>query len=152
MSTAELSARAAVKIHATPSDVYNAFVDGSAMSRFWFTRRDNGLQEGKTFRWFLGGGADAVSFDVYVKELLFPNRLVIDWPGENGRLRQVTWLIEELEAGGTSLAIEETGFVGSFDQIIEEVLNSTRGFNQVVVAAKAFVEHGVRVNVVADHV
>lgn len=122
------------------------------MSQYWFTRHDSGLREGETFRWFLGDDAEAISFDVYVKELLFPHKMVIEWPGDNGRLRQVTWLFEELDGGGTSLSIEETGFTGSDGQIVEGVLDSTRGFNQVIIAAKAFVEHGVRVNVVADHV
>jgi hypothetical protein len=44
------------------------------------------------------------------------------------------------------------GFTGSDEQIFVSVLDSTRGFNQVIIAVKAFVEHGVQVNVVVDHV
>ena len=37
------------------------------------------------------------------------------------------------------------------DSILERVLDSTGGFNQVIIAAKALIEHGVELNVVADH-
>ena len=53
--------------------------------------------------------------------------------------------------GDTILTIEESGFVGSSEAIVARVLDSTGGFNQVVVAAKAFIEHGIGLNVVASH-
>ena len=34
---------------------------------------------------------------------------------------------------------------------IENLATSTAGFNQVIVAARAFVEHGIGLNVVAEH-
>lgn len=50
------------------------------------------------------------------------------------------------------LTIEETGFTGSPEAIMACALDSTGGFNQVIVAAKALLEHGVALNVVADHI
>lgn len=127
-----------------------AFVDGSAMSKFWFTRRDDGLRQGQAVTWFLGDGDDAMAFDIRVKELVRPSRIVIEW--ENGGApTQVTWSITGTDAGDTRLTIEETGFSGSPEAVLERVLDSTGGFNQVIVAAKAFIEHRVDVNVVADH-
>ena len=152
MKANNLSAFASVKIHAAPSDVCRAFVDASEMSNYWFTRYDSGLRQGETVRWFLGDDADALSFDVYVEELLFPHKLVVNWPGEGGELRQVKWLFREVEGGGTALSIEETGFTGSDERIVESVVDSTRGFNQVILAAKAFIEYGVQLNVVTDRV
>ena len=151
MNSSNLSAKATVRIRKSPSEVFRAFADAGEMSRFWFTRRDDGLMEGETVAWFLGNGADAMSFDVRVKELQEPNRLVIEWDGYDGRTTQVAWSFAETEDGDTILAIEETGFAGSDDEIVERVLDSTGGFNQVAIAAKALVEHGVELNVVADH-
>ncbi len=122
------------------------------MSRFWFSRRDDGLRAGESVRWFLGDGADAISFSVQVKEVQRPERLVIEWPGEEGETTQVSWLFEEVEGGDTVLTIEEAGFRGTDQQVIERVLDSTRGFNQVIVAVKALLEHGTEINVVAAHV
>ncbi|HAJ74989.1 MAG TPA: polyketide cyclase [Gammaproteobacteria bacterium] len=150
MNIEALTAKAKILIRRTPSDVFTAFVDASAMSKFWFTRKDNGLVEGESVTWFIGNGADATSFDIFVKELNFPNKLVVEW--ENGdEHTQVTWIFEETKLGDTVLTIEETGFTGSSDGILERALDSTGGFNQVIVAAKAFIEYDIALNLVADH-
>ena len=151
MNINSLSAKARIRIRRSPSEVFTAFADASAMSKFWFTRRDDGLKEGESFSWFIGGGEDAISFDVRVPELNQPNKIVIEWGHDDDIHTQVTWSFEKTEDGDTILTIEESGFTGSSDAIIERTLDSTGGFNQVIVAAKALIEHGVEVNVVADH-
>lgn len=145
-----LTGIARTRIRRSPTEVFNAFADAGAMSKFWFTRRDDGLKESETATWFLGSMADAFSFEVLVKELTHPNKLVVEWE-RDGNSTLVTWLFEETEDGNTILTIEESGFVGSRDEIIAQALDSTGGFNQVIIAAKAFIEHGVELNVVADH-
>lgn len=119
MNTDNLSGKARIRIRRPPSDVFTAFADASAMSKFWFTRRDDGL-------------------------------IVIEWEN-GGEHTRVAWSIEGTAEGDTILTIEESGFTGSRQSIIERALDSTGGFNQVTVAAKALVEHGVELNVVADH-
>jgi len=150
MNTDNLSAKAKIRIRRPPSEVFTAFVDASVMSKFWFTRRDDGLREGESVSWFIGSGENAISFEVRVKELSRPNRIVIEWEND-GAYTQVTWSIEETEKGDTILTIEESGFTGSRDAIVERALDSTGGFNQVIIAAKALIEYGVELNVVADH-
>ena len=76
---------------------------------------------------------------------------MIEWPGHDGKYTQVMWLIEETAEGDSILTIEESGFTGSSEAIVERALDSTGGFNQVIVAAKALIEHQVELNVVADH-
>ncbi|MCG8376197.1 MAG: SRPBCC domain-containing protein [Chlorobiales bacterium] len=150
MDINKLTAKARIRIRKPPSEVFNAFADAKSMSQFWFTRRDDGLKKGETVSWFIGSGERAISFDVRVKELEHPNKIVIEW--ENGDdYTQVTWSFEEAKDGNTILTIEESGFTGSQDTIIERAIDSTGGFNQVIVAAKAFIENGVGLNVVADH-
>lgn len=151
MNVKNISAKARTRVRRSPSEVFNAFADASAMSKFWFTRRDDGLKEGESVSWFIGGGVDAISFDVRVKELNRPKRIAIEWEN-GGEYTQVAWSFEETEGGDTILTIEESGFTGSSDAIIERALDSTGGFNQVIVAAKALIEHGVEINVVTDHV
>jgi uncharacterized protein YndB with AHSA1/START domain len=145
-----LCAKARIRIRRPPAEVFAAFADAGAMSKFWFSRRDEGLKEGETVAWFLGSGEHAVAFDVRVEELRPPSKLVISWE-RDGAFTQVTWTFEATECGDTILTIEETGFAGGDDAIVAQALDSTGGFNQVIIAAKAFVEHGVAVNVVADH-
>ena len=150
-ATDGLSAKARIIVRRPPSQVFAAFADASAMSKFWFTRRDAGLREGETVTWFLGPGEDAIAFDVRVKKANHPGQLVIEWPGHDGNYTQVAWSFEETVSGYTLLTIEESGFTGSDEAIVERALDSTGGFNQVIVAAKALIEHGVELNVVADH-
>ena len=150
MNLENLSAKAAIRIRKPPSEVFTAFADARAMSKFWFTRRDAGLKEGETVTWFLGDDPDALSFPVRVKELTRPNKIVIEW-GHNGDQTQVTWSLEAIEGDATLLTIEETDFKGSREAMVDRALDSTGGFNQVIVAAKALIEHGVALNVVADH-
>ncbi len=121
------------------------------MSKFWFSRRDDGLVEGETLMWYLGAGPDAYSFEIQVKEIREAKRIVIDWQGLDGHYTQVAWEFEEEDDGDTVLTIEETGFSGDEESIVAQVVDSARGFNQVIVAAKALVEHGIELNVVADH-
>ena len=150
MNAETLSANAKIVIRKSPSEAFAAFADADAMSKFWFTRKDNGMVEGEPVTWFLGDGADAMAFDVLVKELEAPKKLVIEWEnGENKTL--VTWLFVETSDGDTILSIEETGFTGSSESMLARALDSTGGFNQVIVAAKAYVEHGIGINLIADH-
>lgn len=150
MITDKPSAKARIRVRRSPSEVFAAFADASKMSKFWFTRRDQGLKEGETVTWFLGRGEDAYSFDVHVKEVREPRTIVIEWVGPDGNSTKVTWSFEEAADGETILTIEESGFVGSDESIVERALDSTGGFNQVIIAAKALVEHDIELNVVTE--
>ena len=151
MNTDKLSAKARTRIRRSPSEVFAAFAEAKNMSKFWFTRRDNGLKEGESVTWFVGCDEDAISFDVLVKKIQKPNKIVIEWVGRDDVRTQVSWSIEETEEGDTILTIEESGFSGNSEAMVERALDSTGGFNQVIIAAKALIEHGVELNVVADH-
>ena len=151
MSIENLSAKARIRIQRPPAEVFAAFADAEKMSKFWFTRRDNGLAEGETSTWCLGAGPDAYAFDVHVREVREPEKIVIEWEGLDGRLTAVAWKFEATGDGDTILTIEETGFTGDNDSIVAKVVDSTCGFNQVIIAAKAYIEHGIALNVVADH-
>ena len=152
MSAANLRARARIRVRAMPADVFAAFADANKMSKFWFDRKDDRLTEGKDSVWSLGSGPNAFSFEVRVVEIREPEKIVIEWPGEDDHLTQVVWLFEEADNGDTILSVEESGFSDGDATSISRVIDSTGGFNQVVVAAKALVEHGVEINVVTDHV
>lgn len=151
MKTESITAKASIRIHGSPEETFAAFADAEKMSQFWFTRDDNGLVEGEPCTWALGSGDDAFSFDVQVKSLRPAERIVIEWVGPDGNATQVRWDFAESEDGGTILKIEESGFTGTSEEITARALDSTGGFNQVLIAAKALVEHDVAINVVADH-
>ncbi len=148
---AGLVATARIVVRSDPQSVFSAFADPACMSRFWFTRHDDGLIPGKTISWFLGTAENALSFEVRIIEVVEPERIVIEWPDYDGSMNRVTWTMQETDTGDTLLTIIEAGFRGSPEEITERALNSTGGFNQVILAAKALIEHDVAINVVADH-
>ena len=121
------------------------------MSRFWFTRRDDGLREGETVTWYLGAEPDAPRFDVRVTALRPPHLIVMEWESAGG-FTTVRWTFEAKSQDATVVRVEETGYSGDPQAVTDAALDSTGGFNQVLIAAKAWLEYGAPVNVVADHV
>ena len=55
-----------------------------------------------------------------------------------------------LEDGTTFVRITEAGFTGDGDALVKQVTDSTQGFALVLSGLKALLEHGVRLNLVAD--
>ena len=133
------------------AEVFAAFADAGKMSRFWFTRKDDGLKECEPTTLYMGSEDGAFSFDVQVKAVNEPHQIAWEWDGPDGVATKVTFSFDETGEGDTILTIEETGFRGDDENRVAQALNSTGGFNQVIIAAKALIEHGVDVNVVADH-
>lgn len=151
MYTNNMTAKAATRVRRPPAEVFAAFADAEKMSKFWFTRRDDRLAEGEASTWYLGSSEDAFAFDVQVTELREPDLIAIEWKGPDGNTTEVRWNFEATDDNETILKVEESGFTGTDDAIVARALDSTGGFNQVVIAAKALIEHNVAINVVADH-
>ena len=151
MPTDELTARAQILVRRPRDEVFSAFVDPAVMSKFWFRREDHGLREGDRITWFVGDAPDAFEIEVRVKSIVRPSKIMIEW-GEGDRFTTVSWTLDEQGPDVTRLVIEERGFIGSRDEVVAQALDSTGGFNQVIVALKALLEHDSTINVVADHV
>ena len=71
--------------------------------------------------------------------------------GESGVETDVLWVFEAISVGSTRLSVTENGYNGNDQDVLPQALESTGGFNQAVVAMKAWLEHNVIVNIVADH-
>ncbi len=143
-------ARAKSIVHSPAEDVLRAFTEPEQMSKFWFHRNDQGLEPDQSVTFYLGSDSNAYGFTVHVLDLVPASRLHVKW-GDEDSWTEVLWLLEATENGDTILTIEESGFSGNEEEIINQVVDSTKGFNQVIVAAKAWLEHGVAINVVSDH-
>ena len=123
--------------------VFEAFVDPSITSRFWFTRGSGKLAQGAvvTWHWDMYG----VSVDVAVASLERDRRIVIEWP------TPVEWLFTARGGGATSVRITASGFTGTDDEKVAKALDSTGGFSFLLAGCKAFLEHGIELNLVRDH-
>ncbi len=151
MKQDDIAAKAKILVRRPRDDVFNAFIDPDMMSQFWFRREDEGLRQGETVTWFVGDAPDAFEIEVRVKVIEPPSRINIAW-GHGAQFTNVTWIFEEHCSDVTRLVIEERGFVGSREEIVSQALDSTCGFNQVIVALKALLEHNATINIVADHI
>ena len=102
-------------------------------------------------KWYIGTGDDAFEITVRVKSAEKPHSLHIEW-GDSEQFTEVVWAFESKGDEGTIVRITESGFSGDQSEIVQAALDSTGGFNQVITAAKALLEHNAQINVVADHV
>ena len=146
----DLVATAQTLVRKPVADVFDAFADAESMSKFWFTRRDDGLRAGETVTWYLGAQPDALSTDIRVTSLERPSLIVMEWENAGG-FTTVTWTFEEKGPNTTLLRVEETGYSADPQTNLAAVLDSIGGFNQVIIAAKAWLEHRAPINVIADH-
>ncbi|MEP0520977.1 MAG: SRPBCC domain-containing protein [Hyphomicrobiales bacterium] len=147
----EITASAQIIIHRPAAEVFEAFADPEIMTKFWFPRASGRLEAGEEVRWYVGTSDDAFEITVRVKSAEKPSSLHLQW-GDGDAFTDVKWEFESKSHNETVVRIRESGFSGDQSAVVVAALNSTGGFNQVIVAAKALVEHGVHINVVNDHI
>jgi uncharacterized protein YndB with AHSA1/START domain len=140
------AAYAAMLIRKPVSEVFEAIIDPEITSHFWFTHGSGRLAVGKPVQW--DWEMHGVSNEVNAKKIE-PNQLIVmEWPGYSGPTT-VTWKFREV-ADGTFLEVEETGWTGSGDELVKFVCNSTGGFTLTLAGMKAYLEHDLELNLVAD--
>ena len=140
-------AKAELLIRRPAEEVFEAFVDPAITTKFWFTKSSGRLEPGKKVRWdweMFGVGTDVV-----VNVVDAPRRLVIAW-GEQGKASTVEWTFTGRPDGTTLVQVENSGFVGSGDELVQQALDSTGGFTLVLANLKALLEHGIALNLIRD--
>ena len=129
------------------AEVFEAFLNPDITTKYWFTRGSGRLEVGQPVQW------DWEMYDISISvtaKVIEPNkRIVIEWPGYSG-LTTVEWTFETHENDTTFVTITESGFTGSGDELVKQVTASTQGFTLVLAGLKAFLEHNIRLNLVAD--
>lgn len=127
------------------AEVFEAFVNPEVTTKFWFTNSSGRLEAGKRVRW--AWEMYGVGTDVEVKEIAENERIVIEW---STPVNTVEWTFISRGEHETMVSITNSGFTGSGDEIVGAALDSTGGFTMVLCAAKAYLEHNIMLNVVAD--
>jgi len=128
-------------------EVFRAFIDPAITTRFWFTKSSGRLEEGKRVRW--DWEMYGVHSDVEVKEIEQNKRILIEWSSYVGRA-QVEWVFSARPDNTTFATITNQGFHGNGDEVVKQALDSTLGFTLVLSGLKAFLEHGIALNLIAD--
>jgi uncharacterized protein YndB with AHSA1/START domain len=91
----------------------------------------------------------AVSSQVSVKAIEENKRILIEWSGY-GTPSPVEWIFTALSDDTTFVSITHTGFRGNGDEVVNQAIGSTEGFTLVLSGLKAFLEHNVILDLVAD--
>lgn len=127
------------------SEVFEAFVDPTVTSRFWFTEGSGRLEPGARVRWTWG--MYGVGTEVATKAVEPDRRILIDWDLAESPT-EVEWRFEA-RSDHTWVTVENRGFADDADGVAR-ALDSTGGFNLVLAGAKIWLEHGVDPRFVAD--
>ncbi|MCW3116089.1 MAG: Activator of Hsp90 ATPase 1 family protein [Chitinophagaceae bacterium] len=127
--------------------VFNAFINPEITTKFWFTKSSGKLVEGKKFTWTWE--MYNISASVTVKKIEKNKRLIIEWPYE-GAPTMVEWAFSPFGKKATFVSIRHYGFKGTQASIIEQALGSTGGFTWVLAGLKAYLEHHIELNLIAD--
>ena len=125
--------------------VFGAFTDPAVTVNFWFTKSSGPLALHKKvmWEWEMYG----VSTPVFVKEIVPDQKIVIDW-GDPATTVEFTF--QTLSDGSTYVVIYHYGFAEQGDELIRAIRDSTGGFTTVLDGLKAWLEHGLRLNLIAD--
>lgn len=125
--------------------VFQAFIDPAITTMFWFTKASGPPETGKTvtWEWEMYG----VSAQVQVKEIVPDQKIHIEW---GSPATTVEFLFTDRGDGTTYVVIKNYGFTETGDALIRIINDSTGGFTTVLDGAKAYLEFGIRLNLVGD--
>ena len=140
-------AKTGMLIRKPVADVFEAFINPDITTKFWFTRSSGRLEVGREVQW--DWEMYEISIPVTAKTVEPGQRILIEWPGYSG-LTTVEWTFVPQSNGTTFVRITESGFTGDGDELVKQVADSTQGFTLVLAGLKAFLEHNIRLNLVAD--
>ncbi|WP_419870750.1 SRPBCC family protein [Chryseobacterium sp. CT-SW4] len=125
-------------------DVFQAFIDPAVTTQFWFTRSSGKLEEGKTITW--EWEMYNVENQVKVNEII-PNQLIRTVWGDFSV--HVDYEFKEMEKG-TLVIIKSFGFTQTGEELLRIVNDNTGGFTTVLDGCKAYLEHGIKLNLIED--
>ena len=140
-------AKTAMLIRRPVAEVFAAFIDPAVTSKFWFTRGSGPLEPGTTVTWHW----DMYGFSTEAKTIeIEPDRLIlVEWIADDSSTR-IEWRFFPRPDGTTFVSITNSGFSGSGDDVAQHAIASTEGFTFVLAGAKAWLEHGIELNLVPD--
>ena len=125
--------------------VFEAFIDPGITTNFWFTKSSGKLEVGKTVKW--EWEMYRVSTNVLVKEIVPNKKISVEW---NEPVTTVDFEFQALSEGTTYVVIKNYGFNLEGEELIAAIKDNTGGFTTVLDGLKAYLEHNINLNLIAD--
>ena len=125
--------------------VFQAFIDPVITTNFWFTKSSGHLEAGKTitWQWEMYGVATPVT----VKDIIPNKKISTEW---GHPATSVDYEFTALTDDTTYVVIKNYGFQETGDDLIQVIKDSTGGFTTVLDGLKAYLEHNIKLNLIAD--
>jgi uncharacterized protein YndB with AHSA1/START domain len=139
------SAEAQMMIRKPVHEVFNAFIDPAITRNFWFTKGSGKLEKGSVITWEW----EMYNLSIPVSVLdIRPNELItIEW---GTPATTVEFHFRPLSSGYTYISTKHYGFTQAGDELLAVIKDSTGGFTTVLDGLKAYLEHGINLNLIAD--
>ena len=130
------------------AQVFEASVNPKITTKFWFSKGSGRIEAGKSVTW--EWESHGVSNEV-MATIVEPNkRVVIEWPGYSGPTT-VEWTFQSVSDSANFVRVQESGWTGDADELVSYVADPTQGFTLLLAGLKAWLEHGVQLNLTVDH-
>lgn len=145
METPVKIVKAQMLIRKPVEQVFDTFIDPEITRNFWFTHGSGRLEEGKSFTW--EWEMYNVSTPVFVKEIVSNEKILIEWD------QPPTTVDFEFKSMGhdlTYVTIQNYGFKNPDEELPALINDLAGGFTTVLDGLKAYLEHGINLNLIAD--
>ena len=127
------------------AEVFNAFIDPSITSKFWFTRSSGPLEEGKTviWEWEINDASALVKVD----EIIINKLIRLNWEHPIPIVE-----IEFITYGDQATLVIIRNFTVNLvvGEIVDEIVECTSNLTSVLDGLKAYLEHDTNLNLIRD--
>jgi uncharacterized protein YndB with AHSA1/START domain len=138
-------AEAQMLIRKPVEEVFEAFINPAITRNFWFTRSSDRLEVGKKITWHWD--MYNISTTVVAQEILRDQKILFEW-GQPSKTVEIKF--KELDDDSTFVTVSEYGYNKTGDELLAAIKDSTAGFTTVLDGLKAFLEHRINLNLIAD--
>lgn len=141
----QICVEAQMLIRKPVEQVFQAFIDPAITVNFWFTKSSGKLEIGKTVTW------EWEMYDVkstaQVQDIITNEKITVLWGAPE---TVVEFNFKSLSPDRTYVTIYQKDFQQSGDELLQVLMDSTGGFTTVLDGCKAYLEHGINLNLIAD--
>ena len=140
-------AKAEILIRKPIAEVFNTFTQPDHITQFWFDKCSGPIEEDASIEWTW----TIFDMTIPVKVMSYKkNEIIIMSWGSGNDQSILEWSFTKRSEQTTYVSLINRDFQGNIDEKIATALDSTGGFNLVIAAAKAYLEHGIKLNIVND--
>lgn len=125
--------------------VFEAFIDPAVTRHFWFTKGSDKLALGKTVEW--EWEMYGIKIPVIVKDIVPDEIITIEWDTPP---TTVEFRFHPINDDATYVVIKNYGFTQTGNELLNVIKDVTGGFTTVLDGLKAYLEHGIYLNLIAD--